>query len=254
MDQTQSATSARNAEFPWDEFNTSSYFEHNYRRIRGDDAEILELTQSWFASVLPDSAAARGRAVHGVDVGCGPNLYPSLAMLPLCHTVTLLDYSAATMAWLAEHLGHCEELWRPYWELISPGGSRGRFDQARGWLAERGRLSHGSLFDLPRDSWDVGTLFFVAESMTEDFAEFDAALAQFLSALRPGAPFAAAFMEHSVGYTVGGISYPSVSVGAEEIDACLSPRTSELKIHRIRTRPAPLRPGYAGMILALGRT
>lgn len=259
MDQMHSAASARNAEFPWDRFNTSSYLEHNYLLMRDDDAEILDLTQSWFASILPDTVAAAGseyesaQHLHGLDVGCGPNLYPGLAMLPLCRTVTLLDFSAPNVAWMHSHLGNCDEIWRPYWELISPAGSRGRFDEARGWLAERGRIAHGSLFDLPEASWDLGTMFFVAESMTEDYEEFDTALASFLSALRPGAPFAAAFMEQSEGYEVSGIHFPSVPVGVAEIEAYLAHRTSELKVHRIEIRPAPLRPGYAGMLLALGR-
>lgn len=265
MDQMHSATSARNAEFPWDRFNASSYWEHNYRLIRDDDAEVLELTQAWFASALADARlgtvsavgadalGAPGAGLHGLDVGCGPNLYPGLAMLPLCRTVTLLDYSAANVAWLRSHLEHCDEVWRPYWELVSPAGSRGGFDEARAWLAERGRIAHGNLFDLPEANWDLGTMFFVAESITEDHAEFDVALTRFLRALRPGAPFAAAFMEQSLGYEVDGIRFRSVAVGIAEIDAYLAHRTSELKIHRVEIRPAPLRAGYAGMLLALGR-
>lgn len=255
MNQIHSAASAsaRNAEYPWDEFDCFGYLEHNYFRIREDDAEILELTQSWFASAIADCAQANGSGAHGLDVGCGPNLYPSLAMLPLCQTITLIDYSANNVDWLRSHLMHCDEIWRPYWGLVSPADHRGRFDQARSWLAERGRIARGSVFDLPEAAWDVGTMFFVAKSITADFAEFDAALACFLRALRPGAPFAAAFMEQSEGYEVSGITFPAIPVGLGEIDSCLGGRTSELRVHRIETRPAPLRTGYAGMLLALGR-
>jgi hypothetical protein len=254
MDQLHSATSARNAEFPWDDFNSASYFDHNYRRMREDDAEILELTHSWFAAALTEAVAANGTGVHGLDVGCGPNLYPGLAMLPVCKTLTLLDRSLSNISWLKTHVLDCGEMWRPYWDLISPADSRGGFDDARSWLAERSRILHGSLFDLPEARWDVGTMFFVAESITMDFAEFDVALTRFLRALRPGSPFAAAFMEQSDGYEVGGSRFPSVSLTAREIDACLAHHTAELTMHRIKTRPTPLRPGYAGMILALGRT
>jgi hypothetical protein len=258
MDQMYSAASTRNAEFPWDHFNTSSYLEHNYIQMRDDDAEILGLTQSWFAAAMTDADGAAGAAAaagtHGLDVGCGPNLYPSLAMLPLCETLTLIDYSVRNVSWMSSRLGDCDEIWRPYWDLVSPAGHRGHFDEARSWLAARGRVRRGSVFDLPAEQWDLGTMFFVAESITADYAEFDLALAGFLSALRPGAPFAVAFMEQSVGYDVGGVFFPSVSVGVGEIDACLSQRTTELKVHRIETNPAPLRPGYSGMLLALGRT
>ena len=33
------------------------------------------------------------------------------------------------------------------------------------------------MFDLPKARWDLGTMFFVAESITEDPAEFRAAVA-----------------------------------------------------------------------------
>ena len=42
-------------------------------------------------------------------------------------------------------------------------------------------------------------MFFVAESITEDAVEFRAAVAAFVGAPTPGAPFAAAFMAGSAG-------------------------------------------------------
>jgi hypothetical protein len=45
-----------------------------------------------------------------------------------------------------------------------------------------------------------------------------------------------------------------VDVGERELRACLADRTSELRIHRIPSGAYPLRPGYSGMLLALGIT
>ncbi|CAM5649016.1 hypothetical protein SANTM175S_10556 [Streptomyces antimycoticus] len=55
----------------------------------------------------------------------------------------------------------------------------------------------GSLFDLcsGAERWDLGTMFFVAESITTSLDEFRRGVGCFMSALNPGAPFAAAFME-----------------------------------------------------------
>lgn len=233
--------------YPWDQFDTTGYLERNYVNMHDDDAEILELTQAWFAMTMA------GTGAHGLDIGCGPNLYPSLAMLPLCQNITVIDYSVSNLSWLRSHLGNCDEMWRPYWELVSPMGCRGNFDEARSWLAQRGRILHGSVFELQSAQWDLGTMFFVAESITDDYTEFDLAIECFLRALRPGAPFAAAFMEQSRGYDVSEIRFPSVPVGVSEIGASLAHRTTELKVHQIEIRPAPLRPGYKGMLLALGR-
>jgi hypothetical protein len=254
MDQMRAAPT-RNSDYPWDAFDPFDYLAHNYSRLRADDEEILALTQAWFAEHADRSAAADDAAgAHGIDVGCGPNLYPGLAMLPLCRSVTLVDYSHSNIAWLRSHLTHCGDIWRPYWERISPGDCRGGFEQARGWLAERGRIQHGSVFDLPPRSWDLGTMFFVAESITADYAEFDRAVRGFLRALRPGAPFAAAFMEDSQGYEIAGVPFPAVGVGETELRDCLADRAAEARIHRIPTGAEPLRPGYSGMLLALGIT
>lgn len=251
----RAAAPTRNRDFPWDEFDPFDYLTHNYSGMRDDDAQILTLTHSWFAEHAGGAGqGAHGRRPHGIDVGCGPNLYPGLAMLPLCRSVTLVDYSHSNVSWLSSHLEHCGELWRPYWELVSPDGRHGGFEDARGWLAERGRIQHGSVFDLPRAAWDLGTMFFVAESITADYAEFDAAVSSFLCALRPGAPFAAAFMEDSHGYDIAGVRFPAVGVGEREVRDCLARYAARVRIHRITIRPAPLRPGYTGMLLALGIT
>lgn len=251
-----SAAPIRNCDFPWDRFDPYDYLTHNYSGMREDDARILELTHSWFAehAEFPPPDADGFAGSHSIDVGCGPNLYPGLAMLRLCRSLTLVDYSHRNVAWLRSHLRNCGEMWRPYWELISPDGRHGGFEQARGWLAERGRVEHGSVFDLPLAAWDLGTMFFVAESITADHAEFDAAVRAFLRALRRGAPFAAAFMEDSQGYDIAGLRFPAVGVGEQEVRACLSRHSALVRMHRIPIRPAPLRPGYSGMLLALGIT
>lgn len=257
MDQMRAAPT-RNSDYPWDEFDPFDYLAHNYSGMREDDAQILDLTHAWFAEHAAGGSATNGAAdeagAHGIDVGCGPNLYPGLAMLPVCRSVTLVDYSHSNISWLRSHLTNCGEIWRPYWELISPGDCRGGFEDARGWLAERGRIQHGSVFDLPPATWDLGTMFFVAESITADHAEFSDAVSRFLRALRPGAPFAAAFMEHSQGYDIAGVMFPAVRIGEDEVRRCLSRYAADVRIHRVATRPAPLRPGYTGMLLALGIT
>jgi len=238
----------RNPDFPWDEFDPFDYLTRNYSRMRHDDAQLMSLTYSWFAEHL------RGVAVHGIDVGCGPNLYPTLAMLPSCQTVTLLDYSVRNIAWLNSHLGWCSDMWRPYWNLISPGNRLGDFERMRGRLAARARIEHGNVFNLPPATWDVGTMFFVAESITADYAEFDDAVSRFLRALAPGAPFAAAFMEGSQGYQVSGIDFPAVGVTDQRVRTALGRLTPDVRIHRVPIRPKPLRAGYTGILLALGTT
>ena len=73
-------------------------------------------------------------------------------------------------------------------------------------LAAAHEIRTVSIFDLPPRTWDLGSMFFVADGMTTDEAEFEPAVRSFLAALVPGSPFLMAFMEGSTGYDVSGIS------------------------------------------------
>ena len=76
----------------------------------------------------------------------------------------------------------------------------------------------GNLFDLPTDRFHVGTMFFVAESITEQADEFELALRAFTRSLKRGAPFAAAFMRNSTGYTVNDRDFPALRVDRTAYD------------------------------------
>ena len=244
---------ARNADFAWDEFSSSDYLAHNYNDLRADDNEILDLVVQWFARCLDDRMPAE---LAGLDVGTGPNLYPALAMLPYCAKLTLREYSATNVAWLLEATAALTLQWLPFWQAISPAdrtGGPGRFDAAATALADRAMVEQGSVFNLPPAAWDLGTMFFVAESISQDPAEFTAAVTAFVRAVKPGGPFAAAFMERSQGYEVADKWFPATPVGRAEVRHCLEQVAAELTVHRVEMRPAPLRPGYTGMIVATGR-
>jgi hypothetical protein len=94
-------------------------------------------------------------------------------------------------------------------------------------------------------------MFFVAESMTADPREFALGVARFMGALAPGAPFAAAFMEHSQGYHVGDHFFPACDVGETEVGHSLAPFADRFEVQRLKAEPG-VRDGYSGMILAHG--
>jgi hypothetical protein len=99
-------------------------------------------------------------------------------------------------------------------------------------------------------------MFFVAESMTSFQDEFTQATSCFLSCLRPGAPFAAAFMDSSQGYAVSTERYPAVrAVTAGTVNATLAELGARAEVDKVPV-PAgdPLREGYEGMIIAVGTT
>lgn len=241
------AFSELNSHSPWDDFDSNWYFDRNYKRLRDDDRQIVELVRDFFATLdLP-------RHRHGIDVGAGTNLYPALTMLPFCDEITLYEYAASNVAWLRRETQSYSPSWDPWWRLLIKEPVYKSFDSPREALAAAARVERGSIFDLPESRWDIGTMFFVAESISSALSEFHTALGGFVRSLRPGAPFAAAFMENSLGYDVGTRRFPAVAIAANEVKNSLAGETEDLKIYRLGKTSNPLRGGYDGMILAIGR-
>ncbi|GAA5061041.1 hypothetical protein HNP84_008869 [Thermocatellispora tengchongensis] len=236
-----------NSEYPWDEFDPYLYFQHNYGILRPDDREIIERVGKFFSGITDIYGA------EGVDVGTGPNLYPALALLPLCRTITMVEYSRSNVEWLEREVKRYSPSWEPFWEVLAEHRKYQEVGDPRAALARRAQVWKGSLFRLPPTrKWHVGTMFFVAESITGTQAEFVRALRAFMNALRPTAPFAIAFMENSTGYKVGEHFFPAVKVDAGIVESKLEPYTDTLHVHHIDS-DGLLRDGYSGMILAYGR-
>jgi hypothetical protein len=110
-----------------------------------------------------------------------------------------------------------------------------------------------NIFELPRRTWELGSMFFVADGMTTDEAEFEAAVRRFLDALLPGSPFLMAFMEGCDGYEVHGRRFPSVKITPGSPDALLAklPVTGA-SVLRTDNSVGPLMPGYDAMLLVTG--
>jgi hypothetical protein len=246
-----------NSDYPWHEFDPEYYLEQNYVVLREEDRRTVALVRDFFARAFAGAPGRAGR--RGIDVGTGANLYPALAMLPFCDRLTLYEYSEPNLAWLA---GECagewpswERVWAHYWPVLCEHDSYAEFPAPNVELAKCANVTAGSVFDLGAlpGNWDVGTMFFVAESITPNRAEFVAAVGHFLDALCPGAPFAIACMAHSDGYHVAGKFFPAFAVGCEDVRDCLRHRASGVRVEYIGPGDEPLRDGYRGMILACGR-
>lgn len=235
-----------NSDYSWDAFDPDAYVSHNYLTLRDDDAEILAAVGDFFASAGVSDA-------RGVDVGSGANLYPALAMLPFCKEITQWEFSKGNLRWLQDQRASYEPNWDVFWELlVSRAKEYEAIARPRVLFSERVNPVEGSVFDLPTQEWGLGTMFFVAESLTGEMDEFDRATRCFVGALSVGAPFAIAFMEHSKGYPVGDREFPAVDIGVPEVRSVLEDCSTELEIQRFDSRG--LRDGYGGMILATGRS
>ncbi|WP_213004449.1 SCO2525 family SAM-dependent methyltransferase [Paractinoplanes toevensis] len=236
-----------NADVEWDDFDSQAYFANNYGTLRWDDAAIIRIIADFFATSLPEKFIG-----HAIDVGSGTNLYPALTMLPYSSRVTLYERAYTNRTWLHQSLARPQESWLQFWREIS-GGRRpyARIPSPLRLLADRAEVTKGNVFDLKPNRYDLGTMFFVAESITTRDDEFRRAARLFVDSLVPGAPFAAAFMRNSSGYFVGDIGFPACSVSEDDVREALTPVARRLEIETVDSND--LREGYSGMMVATGR-
>lgn len=251
------AIHVRNAEAPWHEFSSQEYWRHNYENMQPEDREILRHVSLFFIRAF----TGRDRAQRAIDVGSGANLYPALLMLPWTDQILLTDFSERNVSWLRRHVmdDDASWTWQPFWAELAKRKGYNQISEPRKQLREvcagqpgDAGIERHSVFDLPQARWQLGTMFFVAESITQDPAEFRAAIGSFVSALQPGAPFAATFMAGSDGYPVAGTPFPALQVTPEDVtERFRELGASKLSVHMNRT-PPEVRPGYSGMIVATG--
>ncbi|HTU72713.1 MAG TPA: SCO2525 family SAM-dependent methyltransferase [Trebonia sp.] len=247
----------RNADAPWNMFSSYDYWRRNYSKLQAEDREIIRRVSRFFVSEL----AGRPRVQRAIDVGAGTNLYPALLMLPWTEQIMLADFSKSNVTWLHDQLGADASPWpwsRFWWEMRRAKGysdvkrPRERLREACASEAGHAGVEQLSVFDLPKARWDLGTMFFVAESITEDPVEFRAAVAAFVGALTAGAPFAAAFMAGSDGYPVDGTRFPALPIKAGDVREHLIELGVRQPSVELLDTSYRVRDGYAGMIVATG--
>jgi hypothetical protein len=250
-------TNVFDADALWNTFSPSDYWRRNYSKFQAEDQEIIRLVSHFLASAFAD----RARAERAIDVGSGTNIYPALLMLPWTEQILLADYSESNVRWLKDQLADDTDpwAWDLFWREMREVKGYRDVDMPRKRLRDAcvgepgfAGIERLSIFDLPKARFDLGTMFFVAESITRKPKVFRDAVGHFVGTLKPGAPFAAAFMAGSDGYEVADTLFPAVPITPDDVTRLLSAlgvrgqRVELLKTtHRVRD-------GYAGMVVATG--
>jgi hypothetical protein len=242
-----SATGPRlNSEFDWDAFDPAAYTEVNYRPLHDEDRVIMPIISRFFA----DSGVTGAR---GLDIGAGPNLYPSLAMLPFCRRVDLLDFAAPNVRWLERQIQNYDGHWDEFWDIMrQEHAAYADLPDSRLALRRRGVARQVNIFNLRKHQWTMGTMFFVACSISADRGECARAIRHFLRALVDDSPFAAAFMLQSKGYQAGDEWFPAVALSKDDIVTSLAEHAYDLRAKTV-TSEEPFRDGYDGMLVVTGR-
>jgi hypothetical protein len=237
-----------NEDFPWDSFDSDAYFEHNYSKLRDDDEQIIDLVADFFQR----NETPRRLRPRAIDVGAGANLYPALTVLPFAAELHLVERAFTNRKWLESEMLQPHPSWWQFWEQMKNGRrSYAQIKNPFDLLGRRARVRKGSIFNLPAGQYDMGTMFFVAESITTRNSEFIRATRSFVNSLVPRAPFAAAFMRDSAGYRVGLRDFPACSVDERDVRLALDTVAIDVRIQTVDSQD--LREGYCGMIVATGR-
>ena len=239
------------AEPAWDRFDPDAYYSSNYLHPYADDLAIARILREFF-----ERETIGRRDLAAVDVGTGTNLYPALCVTPWLARVDFVEPVRRNRDWLLRALTTDGASWQPFIEILEEheiyrlGGSDNLFHR----LTAIGHVTDGSVERLQHAAWDIGLMFFVAESITDERAVFEAAVQSFVGAVKPGGMYAAAFMLGSHGYPVGTEVFPAVPVEPDDIAAALAEAgATDVDIHELAPGATPIRDGYSGIAVATAR-
>ena len=246
---TRGTTTGRwgNADLDWDRWPVPTYLAENYHDLHeSDDAVIVHHSVAY-------RALAPGSLDRAVELGAGPNLYPLLLASGVARRIDAVDRSAAGLGYLRRQLdGDPDPIWQVFWRrcrALNPGLPATLTD-----ALARVHVRQGDAFALAGAGYDLASMHFVAESVTEDPDEFDGFCRAFVDTVRPGGHLVAAFMENMGRYELGdGSRWPGVPVDVAVVRQVFGPLTEDLQVSRIDADPGLPEYGYTGMVLMRGR-
>jgi len=235
----------KNYEFKWDDFSPQLYFESNYQFLHQDDKRILK----YFYTFLG------GKQFYNtmLDVGSGSNLLPFLTAAPFVNRVTLSDFAAVNCDWLKNQVGSTlfERNWSEALEFLERLSSAYNRTEILKRI-ENVSVQEKSVFDLPNNQFDLCTMFFCIESVTNSATEFALGIDQFLGAVRSQGMFFAVMMRNSKGYKVGEIQFPAYKFSIEELQSLVSQKSEDFKIIELDATPPLIRDGFDGFVVIQG--
>jgi hypothetical protein len=236
-----------NDDVDWDRWPVADYLAENYREVHPADAAVITHHSALYRRLAPGSLR------RSVEFGAGPNLYPLILASAASRRIDAVDAGAGNIAYLEQQIMvEPDASWLPFHALCR------RLNPAvpptlAGTLA-RVQIVHGDVRDLPSGEYDLASMHFVAESTTEDYAEFSGLCRAFVRCVVPGGYLLAAFMENMPTYRIGPASrWPGCPVNPQLVTEVFTPLTQELSVTHIDTDPTLPDYGDTGMVLLEGR-
>lgn len=233
----------RNDDVDWDSWPVQDYLGENYRELHPSDAAVIAHHSAFYRQFAPASAA------RSLEFGAGPNLYPLMLAAAASRRIDAVEASAAGVAYLTRQLEQPPDAsWSPFYELcrsLDPG-----LPPSLPEALTRVRVVHGDIRALTPGGYDIASMNFVAEGVTEDFTEFTDFCHRFVRSVGPGGHLVAAFMENMPTYRIGPASrWPGCPVDPDVVTEVFAPLTRRLVVTRIDADPTLPDYGDSGMVL-----
>ncbi|MGW7265323.1 class I SAM-dependent methyltransferase [Streptomyces sp. NPDC054842] len=235
--------STLNNDVNWDTWPVDDYLAENYRELHPSDAAVIAHHSAVYRGFKPNALAST------VEFGAGPNLYPLMLAGAASRRIDAVEAGAANVGYLRRQLdGGPDVSWLPFHALCRRLNSALPADPAQ--ALSRVRVVHRDVRALPPRGYDLASMNFVAEGVTEDFDEFRDFCRLFVRSVVPGGRLVAAFMENMPTYRIGTASrWPGCPVDPEVVTSVFAPLTRRLRVGRIDTDPTLPDYGDSGMVL-----
>ncbi|QKW09741.1 class I SAM-dependent methyltransferase [Streptomyces sp. NA04227] len=232
-----------NSEADWDRWPVDAYLDQNYRDIHPGDAAVIRHHSRVYREIAPGGLRA------SAECGAGPNLYPLMLSAAASRRVDAVEPGASNRAYLRRQLTEgADASWLPFYGLCR--GLNPALPPTLDEALRRVRVVPGSLESLAPQTYDLASMHFVAESVTEDPAEFAALCRAFVRSVRPGGRLVAAFMENMPSYRLDAERvWPATRVDTAVIRAVFAPLTDRLRIDRVPKDRSLPEYGDTGMVL-----
>jgi hypothetical protein len=234
-----------NADVDWDQWPVQRYLAENYRDLHPCDAAVIDHHSAFYRRLAPESVA------RSLEFGAGPNLYPLMLAAGCSRRIDAVEPSAASIAYLRAQLaGGADPSWEPFYD---------RCRQRNPALPERladalakVRVIAGTGSSVAPGSYDLASMSFVAEGVTESPEEFRSLVLTFIGSVRPGGHLVAAFMESLGSYRLDERDWPGLAVGTADVEEAFEGHTTDLVVSRIDEATLPAY-GHTGMLLLTAR-
>ncbi|MFF0571934.1 class I SAM-dependent methyltransferase [Streptomyces sp. NPDC004041] len=233
----------RNDDVDWDRWPVQDYLAENYRDLHPSDAAVIAHHSAVYRRIR------KGGAARSVEFGAGPNLYPLLLASAASRRIDAVEASAAGVRYLLGQIARGPDAsWEPFHALCRELNPDVPPTPQESLSAVR--VVHADVRSLEPGTYDIASMNFVAEGVTEDFTEFADFCGRFARSARPGGLLVAAFMENMPTYRIGPASrWPGCPVDSSVVTEVFAPLTDDLRV--TRTGPDPSLPDYgdSGMVL-----